>query len=313
MNQAETAAREHHLAFYRWLAAGWSRFWFKPALGFNLGVSRFVFFALISWFYYDRYSGDALAMWALVPDQFWEPVSYFRALPFLPTHSYEALSAIALAWHLALFLSCVGLFTRYSTKVAAVLGLIYLGYPHNFGKIHHSDHMVTVVLCILAWSRCGDYFSLDQHIKALRGKGSLAPIASAEYRWPLRFIQTILMLSYFEAGYSKLTNSGLEWVFSDNIVNLLMAWGVPRGVYVATHFPMLCRIMGGWTLIAQLMSLTALFSWRAACIFVPALFFFHVGSRLTMGDAVAFTALMMCYTFWIPWEWIWKKTVKLRQ
>ena len=46
--------------------------------------------------------------------------------------------------------------------LAFVFGLYRLGLPHNFGKVHHFDAMIVLVLGVMVFARLGDAWSLDR-------------------------------------------------------------------------------------------------------------------------------------------------------
>ena len=235
-----------------------------------------------------------MASWASIDDIFWKPISFFKVIP-LQIKSPELFRIASHLWFLSLLFSCAGLFTYYSTKVSFLLGMFNIGYPYNFGKIDHSSHFVVIVLFVLAISKCADTFSIDSLIK----RNSIQK--SGEYSWPIQLIKTMLCLTYFEAGFQKLRVSGLEWIYSNNIQNLLLHWKDPEGVWVAKNFPFACKIFAAMILIPEILAPLALFYKKMAIVLVPCLFSIHFVGEILIGDPAAFTPLLICYIFWIPW------------
>src|SRR5919112_3073159 len=192
-------------------------YWFEPAQPLNLGLCRALFFGAV----FLLYLREDFSAWGEVSESFWMPVSFFQVLG---VPSSDWLTVFASVWRLFLVLSCLGLFTRLSTISSFVLGLYLLGLSYNFGLLSHSRGLVVIVLGIMALSRCGDGFSIDSLIRMRRGSEPSIPRprASGEYTWPVRAVWLMFALVFFAAGVSKLRHSGLEWIFSDNMANLLI-------------------------------------------------------------------------------------------
>jgi len=269
----------------------WERFWFEPSNPTDLGVCRLLFFGI----FFTYYLSQDLSEWATVSQAFWIPISYFRDfhLPVLPREVLDVFQGI---WKAALALSCVGLWTRVSTLTTFVLGVYFIGLPHNFGKIHHLDAVVLLTCGIFALSRCGDGWSVDRLVRASRGA---RPAASGEYTWPIRLVWTLMALAFFGAGVSKLRHSGLAWIFSENMTMVMMQANTPLSARIA-QFGWLCRLIAAGTVLFETGAPLALASRRARWVIMPGLFLMQVGIRVVMH--VRFHSLMVCYLFWVPWQ-----------
>lgn len=285
---------------------GWMRFWFEPVEPLNLGLCRMLFFGAFFLFYFRQ----DFSAWAEVSDVFWMPIWLFNRfhLPILPG---EMLALLQGLWKLSLALSCIGLFTRTSTAASFILGVYLLGLPHNFAKIEHSDTLVVLVLGILALSRCGDGWSVDQLLWG--GRHGSAPSAgwskmSGEYTWPVRTVWLIFALIFFAAGASKIRRSGIEWILSDNLAILL----IQSNYYVANVDPLtswglhlaqygwLCRLLAAATIVFEVSYPLTLFSRGARRVIVPVVFSILVGIRVFLGPN--FYEFMICNLFWIRWD-----------
>lgn len=287
----------------------WMHFWFEPAEPTNLGICRILFFGSLFLFYLPLDVSD----WAGVSHAFWMPIQLFYRFQ-LPVLSCSMLTMLQAFWKIMLVLSCIGLFTRVTTAGSFFVGIYLLGLPHNFGKVHHNDAIVVIVLGIMALSRCGDSWSVDQIVgKARRGDISWTerPM-SGEYTWPVRMVWLVLALVFFAAGISKIRYSGLEWIFSDSLANMLIeshyhannadpltSWGL----YLA-QYSWLCRLLAAATIIIEVGYPLALFSWRARWILVPAAFFMLIGIYVVMGPT--FVQFLFCNLFWIPWDRVYR-------
>ena len=164
----------------------WERFWFTPTPATNLGLCRLLFFGSLFLYYLPH----DFSAWAEVSPAFWKPIYLFELFR-LSVMPGAVLSVVQVVWKGTLALCCIGLFTRPSTLTSFLLGIYLLGLPHNFGKVHHNDAVIVLVLGILALSRCGDGCSFDRLIRSARHRRDSSPTTpslSGEYMWPVRMI-----------------------------------------------------------------------------------------------------------------------------
>ena len=279
----------------------WRAFWFAPARPTNLAIWRIVFYGTTLLFY----GGEDVAAWATVPEVFWHPIRLFGVvhLVVLPESTLHLLSVV---WAVALAASCIGLFTRASTIVAFVIGLYLIGLPHNFGKVHHGDALTVFMLGILACSRCGDGWSIDRLVALVR-RPTLAqgPRSSGEYTWPLRLGCVLITLVFLGAGTSKLRQSGLRWITSDNMANMLVNHHyshhppVRWSLALAPH-RWLTSGIAAMTVLLETAAPLALFSRWLRVVLIPSLFLMQVGIWLLMG--ILFRDFLVMYLVWVPWD-----------
>ncbi len=293
----------------------WNHFWFEAAAPDNLGLCRIVLFGTMFLYYVltPRLfpSWDYLAdfvPWGSVSRAFWRPVWLMAVLHFPPA-SAQALETMQGVWRMALMFSCIGLFTRISTAISFAFGLYLFGVPASFGKIHHTENVLIFLFLIMAFSRCGDAWSVDAVIhKARAGAVREPPVMSGEYTWPIRMIWVVIALTYFAAGVSKLRHSGFEWINSDTMRHFLVlehyhiavsdplaSWGlvIARGV-------MLPRIIAASSVILELALPIALFIPRSRWVLVPSVAAMQFGVAVLMGPN--FYQLILCQLLWVPWD-----------
>ena len=282
----------------------WMAFWFSPCSAAGLGLCRMLFFGGLCVFYLPA----DFAAWGALPEVFWMPIGTFR-VAHVPPPTVAVVAVLQVIWKGALLLSTVGLRTRPAVWVSFLLGFYLLGLPHNFGKTHHTDALIVIILGILALARSGDSWSIDQFFQ--RRRSSTAPgriVASGEYAWPIRAAQVALCLVFFAAGFTKLSRSGLAWVFSDNLataiikqnyhlsdVTPLTEWGLDLAAS-----PWMSRGLAAVTLILELGYPLALIGKVPRLIFVPGMILAQIGFRVLMGPT--FFAFMLGNVFWIPWD-----------
>lgn len=291
----------------RALRERWVHFWFKPVDPLNLGLCRVLFFGVFFWFYSNESARD----FSGVSADFWRPIWLFETFN-LPVFSVGVLAVFVVVWKVSMALSCIGLFTRLSTILAFVSGTYLLALPQNFGKSSHAHTIVVVVLGIMALSRCGDGFSVDRLIRKARQRNNpevQRPLMSGEYTWPVRAAWLALALIYFAAGVSKLRNSGLDWIFSDNMATLLISRNymmnqqgqlMDWGFYIA-QYSWIPVLMAAATVVFEIGYPVALFSVRSRFVIIPTILLFHIGNGLLVGPK--FYQYMICNViFWIPWD-----------
>jgi hypothetical protein len=283
----------------RALRERWHRYWFDAEAPDNLGLCRALFYGLILLLYLDV----SWSEWAEVSRVFWEPITLFKRL-HIPVLGPAALTWVGVMWKVSLLASALGLFTRASTTMAFGMGAYLLGVPHNFGKTHHFDALVVLVLGVMMLARAGDAYSLDRRFFA-RGP---APAPSGEYRWPVRAAWLLMAFVFCSAGVAKLRHGGVAWVLSDNMANVLLQHAYP----VASHeplsalgpwlgrYPRLCSVMALLTVLTEVGYPLALVSRRARWLFPPAMCGLLVGIRLLMGPT--FPQFVICHLFWVPWD-----------
>ena len=283
----------------------WQSFWFSPSGPRLLGVGR----ALVCAALWLDVAFTRRALWADLPEIFYTPAF---PLQYLGTPSYALSSALEGVWKLALFCSALGLFTRFSVAVSALLGMFVLSLPYNycgFGYAgNHHYHALELILWILAFSRCGDSFSLD----ALLWKRKVLP--SAHYTWPVRLIWVALSSVFFLAALTKLRVSGLDWVSSDNLSGLLVRrhyfesstplvdWGLAlsQNALGCQAFALACLLCELAYPLGMLMGLPAWSRWRWPLIFPLAMLVNLLAFRLLVGPN--FWLVAVAHVFWWPPE-----------
>ena len=293
----------------------WNRFWFEAASPDNLALCRiilfgamFLYYLLTPWLFPSWGYLENFVPWGSVSRTFWHPV-WLMSVLHLPPASTQVLGAIQIVWRAALLFSCIGLFTRISTALSFVFGLYLFGVPASFGKIHHTEQALIFLFLIMAFSRCGDTFSIDALIRRSKaGATQKPPVMSGEYTWPVRMIWTVIALIYFAAGVSKLRHSGFEWITSDNmryvltlqyyhpsLADPLTSWGLAMA-----RSAVIPRLLAAIGMILELAMPIALFSPRSRCVLVPSVVAMQFGIALLMGPN--FYQMILCQLLWVPWD-----------
>ena len=275
----------------------WDAFWFEPSTPTGLAICRVLFFgAFLLYFLRIDYRelGD-------VPPHSWRAVWPFAQLGIsLPSDA--TLNVLQWLWRGSMFAACIGFAWRWASLAAFILGLYLVGLPENVASINHSDAIVVLGLGVMALSRAADALSVD----ALLERTANNPAnRSAEYTWPIRAMWVVFVTIYFAAGVTKLATSGLAWITSDNLANLLMlapVTGSPLtllGQAIGRH-RVLSSALAALSVVIELSMPLVLVSQRARRILVPSVFAMQFSIRALMGPG--FTEFFVCGLFWIPWE-----------
>lgn len=283
------------------LAATWNRFWFEPSTATHLVVARVVLYQWVA----RQALGLRSARWAELPDVFWEPMSFHRALG-LPLLDAFTLSILDAVYFTAALCSAAGLLSRASMAVTAVLALYLLGLPNDFGKINHGGNVLVMILCLMPFSRAGTVGSVDAVLRAwLRPSRPRPPARSGEYTWPIRAACVCIVVMYFAAGVSKLLASGPDWVLSDNLSLTLTRMHYSHqpptrlGLAVARE-PAVAQTLAAAAVSLELLSPLAFVHRRAFYAVGVGLFCMQAGIWLLMGVAFRM-ALGLFVLFWLPW------------
>jgi hypothetical protein len=149
------------------------------------------------------------------------PVTIMRptgAMKFLPWSFYDQLltprgmTILKVAMVLSLLLSTAGLFTVISTKTSFLFVLFYQGLVRSFGHFNHDEMLAVYCLAVLAFTPCGDRFSLDHRLRNRNVK--LPPFA---YAYPILLMQLLMAWVYFSSVLIKVRTAGLSYLSADNL------------------------------------------------------------------------------------------------
>ena len=271
------------------LYRGWERFWFRPVGPAGLIAARTLVAANTLWILLSRRDLPDVLGW---PPEFWASVSSGLKLRFLifglPLSVEQGLFALL---YLALVTALVGLFPRLSCLVAGVLLYHFAPLEEilNYAMGPYFGGTTLPVLALLVFAAAP---------VPRPGAG-----ASAEFGWPLRFVQVLLAFHYFWPGYAKLFHSGLLWMSGDNIRESLFLVatfgpeGPPWAGFVASR-PLLYWFIAIATIPAEVLFPLALFSRTAARIMVPLMLFGHLLIIPVLGLFFFNIPLLLLFVDW---------------
>ena len=230
------------------------------------------------------------------------------AMQFLPWSFYEQLqtpSAMVLlktVMVLSLLCSTTGLLTVVSTKTSLLLVLFYQGLLRSFGHFNHDEMLAVYCLAVLAFTPCGDAFSLDSRMRKM-GKDRPA----FAYAYPILLMQLLMAWSYFSSALIKLRVAGLKYLSPDNLPALAifhsldnlhdthfrLAFWLPQ---VKTWLPFAVALVLIWELAFPL----ALFLRRVRWWILAFGIVFHLSTLFLMN--IFFPHHLAMYLIFIDWD-----------
>ena len=203
---------------------------------------------------------------------------------------------------LSLLLSTVGLFTKISTKTSFLLVLFYQGLLRSFGHFNHDEMIAVYYLAVLAFTPCGDDFSLDSRLKQTK-----VHRPTFAYAYPILLMQLLMAWTYFSSALIKLRVAGMKYFSSDNLPALAifhsldnlhdthfkLAFWLPQ---VKAYLPFAVALVLVWELLFPL----AIF-WRRVRWWVLGFgVIFHLATLFFMN--IFFPHQLAMYLIFVKWD-----------
>ena len=139
-------------------------------------------------------------------------------MKFLPWSFYDAAAnaggmlTLKTLMVVSLLLSTAGFLTVISTKTSLLLVVFYQGLLRSFGHFNHDEMLAVYFLVVLAFTPCGDAFSIDSRL----GRTKKERPAFA-YAYPILLMQLLLAWTYFSSALIKLRVAGWKYLSPDNL------------------------------------------------------------------------------------------------
>ena len=149
------------------------------------------------------------------------PVTIMRptgVMKLLPWGLYDQLQTpsgmlyLKTAIVLSLLFSTLGFLSVVSTKTSLLLVLFYQGLLRSFGHFNHDEMLPVYCLVVLAFTPCGDAFSVDSRF----AKTKKERVAFA-YAYPILLMQLLVAWTYFSSAIIKLRVAGWKYLSADNL------------------------------------------------------------------------------------------------
>jgi hypothetical protein len=239
------------------------------------------------------------------------PVTIMRqtgAMKLLPWGFYDQLltptgiTVLQLAIVSSLLLSTAGLFTVVSTKTSFLLVLFYQGLLRSFGHFNHDEMLGVYCLAVLAFTPCGDEFSLDQRLRKTKNDRP-----NFAYAYPILLMQLLMAWVYFSSVLVKLRSTGLAYFSADNLPSLAifhsldnlhdtsfrLAFWLPQG---RSYLPYVVGLVLLWEFLFPL----AVFCQRLRWWILGAGIVFHLSTLFFMN--IFFPHQLALYLLFINWD-----------
>lgn len=229
-------------------------------------------------------------------------------MKFLPWSFYEQLQTpsgmvlLKSVMVLSLLLSAAGFLTVVSTKTSLLLVLFYQGLLRSFGHFNHDEMLAVYCLAVLAFTPCGDAFSIDSWMAKVRKERS-----AFAYAYPILLMQLLMAWTYFSSALIKFRVAGLKYLSPDNLPALAifhsldnlhdthfrLAFWLPQ---VKTWLPFAVAIVLIWELAFPL----AVF-WRRVRWWILGFgIFFHLSTLFLMN--IFFPHHLAMYLIFVDWD-----------
>lgn len=268
---------------------------------FSLGVVRsivhgtFLIFLLITSF---------SALGAL-PATLMRPVGAMKLLSW-PFYDFLLTPANMVAFKcamvLSLLLSTFGYLTTWSTKTSFLLVLFYEGLVRSFGHFNHDEMLGVYYLAVLAFTPCGDAFSLDSW-----SEGKHENRRSFIYGYPVFLLQLLMAWVYFSSALVKLRVAGMKYLSPDNLPSLAIYHSLDnlhdshfRFAFYLPEFRFVLPYFVGFVLLWELVFPLAVFVRRLRWWILGFGVLFHVATLFLMN--VFFPYQLAMYLVFVDWE-----------
>ena len=280
----------------------WNAYWFRPASLVNLAMCRLaiVGFQERYWLLHMDYQTRFLRSGA-APDEAYSPVWVMKLLmtPF-GSETRPGLEFMAVVFWLSVvagFFALIGFRTQIALAIFATGNIFMQAYRYSLIDYHHPEALLAIALCLLAISPCGRRLSVDAW---LAGR---AEEKSEFAGWPLRVIQLLFALIYFNAAWSKFARSGLDWLNGYTLQYHMLQgaerWGSALGLWLG-HQQTLLELLSWGAFAFEATFFVVLIVPALALLYVPIGAVMHTVIYFTLG--APFFHYIALYAVFVPWS-----------
>lgn len=223
----------------------------------------------------------------------WTPIFLFQVLGVQPI-GREAAELLYLVGVCALLCGAVGLFSRLSCLVAAVVFYWWSGLAYSWGKPHHDKVALAITLAALPFARVGAAFAVDAlwRRRSRRRDRQRHTVRGM----PIRLAQVTLAFGYGGAGMAKLILGGPEWFNGYTLQGIMLGHDSYLSRWVGDS-PTLCQLQSIGVVFVQAAFPVVLFWVRARWFFLPMATFFHLMTWMTMDTGPYMRVWLMLFAF----------------
>jgi Vitamin K-dependent gamma-carboxylase len=250
-----------------------------------------------------------------LPPTILRPTGAMKALPWgfydslLTSRGMNALKA---GMVLSLVLGTVGFLTSWSTKISLLLVVFYQGLVRSFGHFNHDEMLGVYYLFVLAFTPCGDRFSLDNWVRNTKKESP-----AFAYAYPILLMQVLMGWAYFSSALIKLRVAGLEYFSADNLPTLAIfhsldnlhdthfqfAFWLPQ---VRVYLPFVVGVVLLWELLFPLAIVSRRLRWWILGFGIA----FHLATLFFMN--IFFPHHLAMYLIFVDWDALALRVSKVR-
>ncbi len=193
---------------------------------------------------------------------------------------------------------------RVTGPAFAVMFLWVLSYRNSWGMPFHTENLLVLHTIVLASGPSADAWSMD-------ARGAALPEPTRRFGWVVALMCWATALTYFVAGWAKLSHSGVGWVTSDTLRNFIAYDNIRKaelgagysalGTWMVAHawvFPPLAAV----SLTVELGAPLSMLHRRLGMVWVLAAWGFHVGVLGLMYILFHYPILGFAYASYFPVE-----------
>ncbi len=203
---------------------------------------------------------------------------------------------------LSLLLGALGFLAVITTKTSFLLVLFYQGLLRSFGHFNHDEMVAVYFLLVLAFTPCGDAFSIDSRLRKTRIQRPLLA-----YAYPILLMQLLLAWTYFSSALIKLRVAGWKYLSADNLPSLAIFHSLDNlhdtGFRLAFWLPQVKEYLPfavGFILIWELLFPLAVFWRRVRWWILGVGIIFHFSTLFLMN--IFFPHQLAMYLVFINWD-----------
>jgi len=230
------------------------------------------------------------------------------AMKFLPWSFYDQLQTpsgmliLKSAMVLSLLLGAAGFLTVVTTKTSFLLVLLYQGLLRSFGHFNHDEMVAVYFLLVLAFTPCGDAFSIDSRLRKTKDERP-----TFAYAYPILLMQLLLAWTYFSSALIKLRVAGWKYLSPDNLPSLAIFHSLDNlhdtGFRLAFWLPQVKAYLPfavGFVLVWELLFPLAIFWRRVRWWILGVGIIFHLSTLFLMN--IFFPHQLAMYLVFVNWD-----------
>jgi hypothetical protein len=276
-----------------------------PTNALNLGIVR----ALVTGTFLISVLVTSFSSLGHLPTTLLRPIGLMKIVPWW---FYDRLvtpaGMTALKWCMviSLIMSTVGFLTVVTTKTSVLLVVFHQGLVRSFSHFNHDEMIAVLFLFILAFSPCGDAFSIDNRLRRKTRDAGL------RYGYPILLMMILMSWVYFSSAVIKIRVAGVNYLSADNLPALAiyhsldnlhgshfkLAFLLPA---IREYLPVVLAIVLLWELLFPLAVI-----WKRSRIWILGFgVVFHLGTLFFMN--IFFPHHLAMYCVFIDWSRVAKR------